>query len=60
MGVVGNSAAGFGHEQVMEFPRLGALVAFGCWDVDAFGLLFERHARAIYNFCFRRVALGGC
>jgi RNA polymerase sigma factor (sigma-70 family) len=23
-------------------------------DVDAFGLLFERHAKAIYNFCFRR------
>jgi RNA polymerase sigma factor (sigma-70 family) len=25
-------------------------------DVDAFGRLFERHARAIYNFCFRRTA----
>ncbi|HEY2354675.1 MAG TPA: sigma-70 family RNA polymerase sigma factor [Gaiellaceae bacterium] len=24
-------------------------------DSDAFGLLFERHARAIYNYCFRRV-----
>jgi RNA polymerase sigma factor (sigma-70 family) len=23
-------------------------------DSDAFGLLFERHAKAIYNFCFRR------
>jgi RNA polymerase sigma-70 factor (ECF subfamily) len=23
-------------------------------DADAFGLLFERHAKAIYNFCFRR------
>jgi DNA-directed RNA polymerase specialized sigma24 family protein len=23
-------------------------------DTDAFGLLFERHARAIYNYCFRR------
>ena len=23
-------------------------------DGDAFGLLFERHARAVYNFCFRR------
>lgn len=23
-------------------------------DDDAFGLLFERHARAIYNYCFRR------
>lgn len=24
-------------------------------DADAFGLLFERHARAIYNYCFRRL-----
>lgn len=24
-------------------------------DVDAFGLLFERHARLIFNYCFRRV-----
>ena len=24
-------------------------------DCDAFGTLFERHARTIYNFCFRRV-----
>jgi RNA polymerase sigma-70 factor (ECF subfamily) len=24
-------------------------------DADAFGLLFERHARKIYNYCFRRV-----
>ncbi len=23
-------------------------------DRDAFGLLFERHARTIYNYCFRR------
>ena len=23
-------------------------------DADAFGLLFERHAKAIYNYCFRR------
>lgn len=24
-------------------------------DADAFAVLFERHARTIYNFCFRRV-----
>src|SRR2546421_169650 len=24
-------------------------------DADAFGLLFERHAKLIYNYCFRRV-----
>lgn len=25
-------------------------------DADAFGQLFERHARRIYNYCFRRTA----
>jgi len=24
-------------------------------DSDAFGLLFERHAKTIYNYCFRRI-----
>jgi len=24
-------------------------------DADAFGLLFDRHARLIYNYCFRRI-----
>ena len=24
-------------------------------DPDAFGLLFERHAKLIYNYCFRRI-----
>ncbi len=27
----------------------------GAGDVDAFGMLFERHANAIYNYCFRRI-----
>ena len=26
----------------------------GAGDGDAFGVLFERHARRIYNYCFRR------
>jgi RNA polymerase sigma-70 factor (ECF subfamily) len=26
-------------------------------DREAFGLLFERHAKAIYNYCFRRVGV---
>jgi RNA polymerase sigma factor (sigma-70 family) len=25
-------------------------------DADAFGLIFERHAKAIYNYCFRQTA----
>jgi hypothetical protein len=24
-------------------------------DAEAFGILFDRHADAIYNFCFRRI-----
>jgi len=55
MGVVGNSAAGFGHEQVVELSDSVLWSRSRAGDVDAFGLLFERHARAIYNFCFRRV-----
>jgi len=35
---------------------LWAAVAGG--DADAFGLLFEQHARSIYNYCFRRTANG--
>lgn len=33
---------------------LWALAADG--DGAAFGVLFERHARSVYNFCFRRTA----
>jgi RNA polymerase sigma-70 factor (ECF subfamily) len=32
----------------------GLLAAAAAGDSDAFGVLFERHARAVYNFCFRR------
>jgi len=32
--------------------ELWSAVARG--DADAFGLLFERHARSVYNYCFRR------
>ena len=32
----------------------GLLAAAAAGDADAFGVLFERHARAVYNFCFRR------
>jgi RNA polymerase sigma factor (sigma-70 family) len=26
------------------------------WDLEAFGVLFSRHARSVYNHCFRRTA----
>ena len=38
----------------MTDTQLWARVAAG--DADAFGILFERHARSIYNYCFRRTA----
>lgn len=34
--------------------KLWARVGGG--DREAFGVLFDRHARSVYNFCFRRVA----
>ena len=40
----------------------GALTDLELWerardgDRDSFGLLFDRHSRAIYNYCFRRTA----
>jgi RNA polymerase sigma factor (sigma-70 family) len=39
----------------MEFPDSVLWSRSRAGDADAFGLLFERHAMAIYNFCFRRV-----
>jgi RNA polymerase sigma-70 factor (ECF subfamily) len=49
----GNSLPAIGHEQkVTADGELWTRVRAG--DADAFGALFERHAKAIYNFCFRR------
>jgi RNA polymerase sigma factor (sigma-70 family) len=55
VGIPGNSVSGSGHEEKMEpsDARLWARSRAG--DVDAFGLLFDRHARLIYNYCFRRI-----
>jgi RNA polymerase sigma factor (sigma-70 family) len=55
MGTAGNSAADFGHEQAMEFPDSVLWSHSRRGDTAAFGLLFERHGKAIYNYCFRRV-----
>jgi RNA polymerase sigma factor (sigma-70 family) len=55
MGTAGNSAADYGHKQTMESPDSVLWLRSRDGDADAFGLLFERHARVIYNFCFRRV-----
>lgn len=51
----GNSPNPFGHNEVMEPPDVELWARSRAGDADAFGLLFERHAKLIYNYCFRRV-----
>lgn len=57
-GSVGNSCEGCGPEE----SEVGDLSDRVLWekarsgDGGAFGVLFERHGRRIYNYCFRRTA----
>jgi RNA polymerase sigma factor (sigma-70 family) len=51
----GNPSAALGHEQAVELDDSVLWSRSRAGDVEAFGLLFERHARTIYNYCFRRV-----
>ena len=53
--VVGNPTRLFGHEQAVEVDDSVRWSRARWGDSEAFGMLFERHARTIYNFCFRRV-----
>jgi RNA polymerase sigma-70 factor (ECF subfamily) len=55
-GRAGNPPRLFGHEQAVEVDDSVLWSRAHTGDSQAFGLLFERHARTIYNFCFRRVA----
>ena len=51
-----NSLALAGHEPVeMESADSVLWARSRAGDADAFALLFERHAKAIYNYCFRRI-----
>ena len=44
-----------GHERAVD-PHDSVLWSRArAGDTEAFGTLFERHARTIYNYCFRRV-----
>lgn len=54
-GRVGNPPRLVGHEQAMEVDDSVLWCRARMGDSEAFGMLFERHARTIYNFCFRRV-----
>jgi len=53
---MGNSIADVGHE-LGEMELDDSLLWARCraGDADAFTVLFRRHAKAIYNYCFRRV-----
>jgi len=44
-----------GHERAMEVDDSLLWSRAQAGDSDAFGVLFERHGRTIYNYCFRRV-----
>src|ERR1700749_1811011 len=55
MNPAGNSAAGSGHEGAMEASDADLWTRSRAGDGVAFGVLFERHATAIYNYCFRRL-----
>jgi RNA polymerase sigma-70 factor (ECF subfamily) len=51
----GNPAGVSGHNHDVEPSDAVLWARSQSGDPDAFGLLFERHAKAIYNYCFRRV-----
>lgn len=54
-GASANSIGGFGHSKEMESPDADLWARSRSGDKDAFGVIFERHSTAIYNFCFRRI-----
>lgn len=55
MSLLGNPGVAVGHEQGVEPSDATLWSRSRAGDADAFGLLFERHAKTIYNYCFRRV-----
>ena len=54
-GRVGNPPRRVGHEQAVEVGDSVLWSRARSGDSEAFGVLFERHGRTIYNYCFRRV-----
>lgn len=55
MGIRWNPTCTRGHERELEVLDSVLWSRSRAGDVEAFGLLFERHATAIYNYCFRRI-----
>jgi len=54
-GLVGNLTLAVGHERAVELDDSVLWSRARSGDSEAFGMLFERHGRTIYNYCFRRV-----
>jgi RNA polymerase sigma factor (sigma-70 family) len=54
-GLVGNLILVVGHERAVNLDDSVLWSRARSGDSEAFGMLFERHARTIYNYCFRRV-----
>ena len=46
---------GHEHKGVVQLGDSTLWFRIRAGDAEAFGLLFERHAKTIYNYCFRRV-----
>ena len=55
MNSLGNPSAGIGHDEEMESWDASLWARSRAGDAAAFGMLFELHAKAIYNYCFRRI-----
>jgi RNA polymerase sigma factor (sigma-70 family) len=55
VGRVWNPPLVVGHEPAVEVDDSVLWSRARSGDSDAFGQLFERHARTIYTYCFRRV-----
>jgi RNA polymerase sigma-70 factor, ECF subfamily len=51
----GNPIGVAGHTKGLEPSDADLWARSRAGDGDAFGLLFDRHARLIYNYCFRRI-----
>ena len=54
-GLVGNLTLVVGHERAVDLDDSVLWSRARSGDSEAFGMLFERHGRTIYNYCFRRV-----
>lgn len=51
-----NSVEAIGHEPAVDASDADLWARSRAGDSRAFGILFERHAKLIFNYCFRRVA----